>query len=322
VQSNRVIAAGAVGERKLGSSIPVTLNDRFHIGSCTKAMTALLAVDLVHAGKIELSTRVGDVFPEWNLDAEKREIPLKLLLQNLSGLSNTPDDSLWAQAFEMNGPLPEQRRKFLRDFLRQPLAAPPGTKYIYSNMGFALAGAMLETKAGTAWEELIRKRLFRPLHLGTAGFGALDLSRQIDAPWGHQIRDGKLVPCDPSDNPPAIAPAAAVHLSVLDAARYLAFQVAAFNGEVKELAPFHDAMYRAPAGSDYALGWIVVQRPWAGGTALTHSGSNTMFFTVFWIAPARHFAFAVMTNAGDPKGGAFSEKTDRVAAALIKEFLR
>ena len=47
VNSGKVIAAGAVGTRKAGIKIPVTINDRFHLGSDTKAMTALLAAMLV-----------------------------------------------------------------------------------------------------------------------------------------------------------------------------------------------------------------------------------------------------------------------------------
>src|SRR5690349_4034747 len=50
VQKDRVVAAGATGERKAGSGISVTLNDKFHIGSCTKSMTALLAVELASEG--------------------------------------------------------------------------------------------------------------------------------------------------------------------------------------------------------------------------------------------------------------------------------
>ena len=58
VRNGVVIASGAVGTRRVGADIPVTINDRFHIGSDTKAMTALLA------GMYELS-RVADDSPAW-----------------------------------------------------------------------------------------------------------------------------------------------------------------------------------------------------------------------------------------------------------------
>ncbi len=148
IHETRVVAAGAVGERKFQSGITVTLADKFHIGSCTKSMTALLAADLVREGEISFGTRVGDVFPDWNLAAEKSGITLELLLQNRSGITGHPDAALWAGAFKLKGTPPEQRREFLRAVLAAPLEAPPGTKYVYSNLGFALAGAMLAEMTG------------------------------------------------------------------------------------------------------------------------------------------------------------------------------
>src|SRR5262245_21139987 len=65
VHQSQIVAAGVTGERKLGSSIPVQLDDKFHIGSCTKSMTALLAADLARFNTITFDTRVGDIFPNW-----------------------------------------------------------------------------------------------------------------------------------------------------------------------------------------------------------------------------------------------------------------
>ena len=58
------------------------------------------------------------------------------------------------------------------------------------------------------------------------------------------------------------------------------------------------AVQTPPPGLDYAGGWIAVQRTWAGGRALNHSGSNTLWFATVWLAPARNLAFIVATNEG------------------------
>src|SRR4051812_24042844 len=60
VRSNVIIAAGAVGVRKFGAPEKVTLEDKFHIGSCTKSMTATLAAMLVSEGKISWTTTIGE----------------------------------------------------------------------------------------------------------------------------------------------------------------------------------------------------------------------------------------------------------------------
>ena len=61
VRKGALIAAGAVGTRRVGSDSPVTLEDRFHIGSDTKAMTSLLAAMLVEQGKLRWDSTVGGV---------------------------------------------------------------------------------------------------------------------------------------------------------------------------------------------------------------------------------------------------------------------
>src|SRR4051812_9316181 len=64
VTRGEIVAAGAVGTRRAGTTSPVSIEDRFHIGSDTKAMTSLLAAMLVEAGKVSWSTTAGEVFPE------------------------------------------------------------------------------------------------------------------------------------------------------------------------------------------------------------------------------------------------------------------
>jgi CubicO group peptidase (beta-lactamase class C family) len=64
VRSGRVVASGAAGTRRAGSRVPATVRDRFHLGSDTKAMTALLAGMLVDEGKLRWTSTIGEVFPE------------------------------------------------------------------------------------------------------------------------------------------------------------------------------------------------------------------------------------------------------------------
>jgi hypothetical protein len=71
------------------------------------------------------------------------------------------------------------------------------------------------------------------------------------------------------------------------------------------------------AGDDYALGWVVLERGWAGGRALMHNGSNTMFYVVVWMAPERNCAVIVATNVG--KDQAFAG-CDEAAGNLIQQF--
>lgn len=62
------------------------------------------------------------------------------------------------------------------------------------------------------------------------------------------------------------------------------------------------------------MGWIAVNRPWAGGMALTHAGSNTMNYCVTWLAPKKGFAVLVCTNRGGQQAAA-----DEAIGALLKQ---
>ena len=72
------------------------------------------------------------------------------------------------------------------------------------------------------------------------------------------------------------------------------------------------------AGGDYAGGWLTVSRSWAGGTALTHSGSNTFWYATAWLAPAKNTVFAVVTNRGD---NVAQKAVDSVFGPLISRYV-
>ena len=88
VKDGRIIAIGAVGTRVLGTEIPVAVDDRFHIGSDTKAMTATLAAKLIDEGKLSWTSTIGDVLGPIipGLKPSFAAITLEKLLSHTSGL--------------------------------------------------------------------------------------------------------------------------------------------------------------------------------------------------------------------------------------------
>ena len=148
VQDGKVIASGAVGTRRAGADIPVTINDRFHLGSDTKAMTALLAAMLVEEGKLRWDSTVAEVFPELaaKMNPGLRGVTLEQLLSHTSGIpsDNQAFVNLLAKSLSQDGNLDEMRYWLVQQWSRQPLAAKPGAKFAYANMNYVLAGAMLE----------------------------------------------------------------------------------------------------------------------------------------------------------------------------------
>ncbi|HMQ16134.1 MAG TPA: serine hydrolase domain-containing protein [Phycisphaerae bacterium] len=324
VTADGISAAGAVGRRCADVATEVRPGDRFHIGSCTKAMTATLAAILVERGMLGWDSTLAEVFPERTaqMHPDYRSVTLEQLLSHVAGMpQDLSADGLWAQLWAHGGTPTEQRLVLLDGVTRRPPLSAPGTAYLYSNAGVSAAGAMLERVSGEAWEALIERELFRPLGMNSAGFGAPGRADRYDQPRGHRREGSQLIPVEPgraSDNPDAIAPGGKVHCSVSDWARFVGLNLYGPRGRSTLLSPEAFARLHTPApGRDYALGWAVTRRDW-GGTVLTHTGSNTLWFAVTWVAPERGFGVVVATNvAGDEAERA----CDEAAWVLIQRHL-
>ncbi len=331
IHGNQIVAQGIVGVRKLGSPEKATLADQFHLGSDTKAMTATMIATLVEEGKLKWTTTVGEIFGEVypKMDAGWKPVTIAQLLSHRGGApANLDAGGLWGRLSERKGIPLAQRRLLVEGVVTLPPVAPPGTQYIYSNAGFAIVGAMAEKVTGEQWEDLMQKRLFAPLGITSGGFGAPGTPGKVDQPWGHST-DGKPVPPGPTaDNPPGIGPAGTAHMTLGDWAKFVSLHLLADaanpNREVKLLkAMDFDQMHKpyAGPGEPYAGGWLVTTRSWAKGgrpgdvgMVLDHSGSNTMWFCVVWIAPEKNVAYLAATNQGGDAAGA---ACDQAIAALI-----
>jgi len=308
-------AIGAVGVRKAGTDIAVTIEDLWHIGSDTKAMTAALIGRLVEQGKLKWETTIAEVFPDlaapW--PPAFREITLLHLLSHRAGLTA---NLLWA-FLPQKDPIREQRLAALKlaSFIK-PISVA-GENYLYSNLGYVIAGTMAERAGEASWEELMKTQIFEPLGMKKVGFGGVGTPGQIDQPWGHK-EDGKPVAGNgpDMDNPPVLGPAGRVHCSLGDWAMFIADQLRGAGGGKALLNPeTYQKLHTPPFGGNYALGWGVAEREWGGGPVLTHSGSNTMNMAVVWLAPRRDFAVLVVTNQG---GMTANKACNEAASALIR----
>jgi CubicO group peptidase (beta-lactamase class C family) len=319
VKDGKTCDRAALGVRKSGDATLVTTNDIFHIGSCTKPMTATLTAMLIEEGKLRWDDTIAGFFPELKSRMHKdyEAVTVEQLLTHRGGVPGKPPDAAWTRAWEQTGTPTRQRREFVAAVLSEPPEAKPGTKMIYSNQGYAIVGAILEKLTDTPWETLITERLFKPLHMDSVGFGPPGKTGAVDQPWGHTRKLGISLPVQ-EDNPPAIAPAGRVHCSLDDLARFAMFHMRRDEtGGLLKLRTLN-RLHAPPDNGDYACGWVVVERGWAGGNALMHNGSNTMWYVVMWLAPEKNFAVVVGTNIG---GSGAEQACDEVASMMIHQWL-
>jgi CubicO group peptidase (beta-lactamase class C family) len=339
VQDGKIIASGAVGTRRVGTDIPVTINDRFHLGSDTKAMTALLSAMLVEEHKLRWDSTVAEIFPELSatMTPGLRKVTLEQLLSHTSGVpsDNQAVVNLLNKSLSQDGNLDEIRLWLIRQWSKQPLAAKPGTKFAYANMNYVLAGAMLERITGKTWDELITERIFTPLGLKTAGLGAQSSLGRIDAPLGHVKINGKtkaFLAGPNGDNPLIVGPAGIAHMSVLDFAAWAGWNA----GEGKRgpalvrpetLRKLHTPVISipdkpgakpgTPKHGKYALGWGEVTVDWAPIPLITHTGSNGKNLAQIWLDPQHDFAMVLVTNIG---GKQADQAFEALSPELYKKF--
>ena len=320
LRGDEVVAQGAVGVRRIDREIPVTNGDRWHLGSCTKSMTATLCAILVEKKKLAWDTTVGQVFGDVEgLHDDWKGVTLELLLSHSSGAPNQLGfDGLWLRLWARKGTYVEQRRTLVEGVLTRKPDAQPGTGYIYSNAGFSIAGAMMEKVMETPYEELMQRELFGPLEMTETGFGAPGKKGEVVEPFGHFMRRGELLPRDFTafnDNPHAIAPAGLVHATLADWAKYVSLHLAGERGvdgllKAETLKKLHE-----PRLASYAMGWLIQKPEWSKGPMIWHNGSNTWWYCETGIFPAHNLAILVATNTAH---GTARQGSSETLAALYE----
>ncbi|MEM1109369.1 MAG: serine hydrolase domain-containing protein [Planctomycetota bacterium] len=315
VTADGLQALATAGVRKRGEAVAVTDDDLWHLGSCGKAMTATLIARLVEAGQLRFEQTLGESFPELapEMDEALRSVTLLDLLSHRSGLPANFNLLAYANQTDAH----QARQQVLRETLKQPLLSPPGEAYLYSNWGYTLAGHIAEQAVGEPWETLMQREVFEPLGITSAGFGGLGTPGKIDQPWPHTPNGTPWHTTGPEiDNVPAMGPAGRIHMNLADWAKFTAEHLKGRRGESDFLNQESFRLLHTARGDDYALGWVVASRPWAGGDALNHVGDNTLNHANAWLAPEKGFAVLIVTNQSTAYAA-----TDQVASGLILAWL-
>jgi CubicO group peptidase (beta-lactamase class C family) len=303
IHKGQTVAVGAVGLRKVRSDHHVTVDDRFHLGSCTKSMTATLCGMLVEQGKLRWDATIGETFADISgrIDPAFREVTLEQLLCHRSGLpeDRRPDFVVFPQLVALQGEMLSMRREMVAIAMGRPPAHPVGGEFAYSNIGFAIAGTMCEAATGERYETLMRRMIFEPLDMKTAGFGPPG-GTTVDEPRGHTSLFGWLRPIPPgpgSDNVPLIAPAGTVHCSLPDWAKYVALHLDVERDHPglltkKTLAKLHSD----PFDQNYGFGWGISRPKWSNREVVSHGGSNSLWIAKITLAPHEGLGILTATN--------------------------
>lgn len=296
IQQREITGIGCSGSNRYKE---LTHSSEYVIASCSKSITATLAARLVSEGYIEWKTTLSDLFPEFssNMDERYRKVTLSQLLHHVGG---TPGNSQFWGSKELKDATRSIRsartqRKILLNLITQnePLYIP-GSKYVYSNAGYYMAAAMLEKAMDESWENLIKEKIFSPLEM-TSSTPTSDI------------------------DPILTMPAGGIKCTLNDFSKFCIFHLKYDTDNILNIKrEDYDKLHQSINSSGYGMGFIVVERNWAGGSAYTHVGRNRKYTTVFWLAPEIEFGLIAVTPVSD---GSSAEDLDRVIGELINIYM-
>ncbi len=317
MNSNGLQTVQLDGVRQFDTDEAITLNDFFHIGSCSKSVLAVVAGKLVEQGKLTWETRFFEIFPEMEAEADTNygEITLEDLFLCEAGIK--PYTSGGEDFPEIDPEAPSRRDEFIKFLLQLPPAAQKKSNgtfvHLYSNASYTLASAMIEKVLETNYAgvvEHISKELRLKIAIGWPN------TLGTDQPWGHMIGNDKIIKFHPTHEyalPDLIAPAGDLSMTPLDFAEFVRLNLGGLTGREGYLAPATcNKIHFAYKG--FCLG--VANGVLEGVTYSGINGSAGTFFCQAILVPKSDFAFTITMNAGS--GSAQMTAVEWLTTRIVK----
>jgi serine-type D-Ala-D-Ala carboxypeptidase len=295
----RLIALRAFGRFIYESNSPaVTPATLFDLGSVTKVVaTTAMAMLLYERGLLDLDAALGGIVPEFvsadEKDPRRRDVSLRMLLAHSSGLP--AHEKLYLKA--------ATRGELLEAVFGTPLAADPGSRAEYSDIGFILLGIALERIAGESLDSFCRREIFASLGMTSTAFNPpTELRARIpptvdDRTFRHRVVQGEVY-----DENASVLGGVAPHAGVFSTAEDLAqFAHAMLNAGAllrRETIVLFTRRESAPAGTSRALGWDTPSAPSQSGRYFGPASFGHLGYTgtSLWIDPDRQLSITLLTN--------------------------
>ena len=165
-EHGKVIYKKGFGFANFEWEIPNQPDTKFRLASVTKQFTAMLILQLVEEGKLELEGRLSDYLPYYGKNVGE-QVTIHQLLNHTSGIpSYTGLPGFMQNEIRNFYPVEE----FVKKFCSGDLEFEPGEKFAYNNSGYFLLGAVIESVTGKTYEDLLSEKIFEPLNMVNSGY--------------------------------------------------------------------------------------------------------------------------------------------------------
>jgi serine-type D-Ala-D-Ala carboxypeptidase len=296
-EKNRLLALKGFGRFRYDADSPVAnAATIFDLASLTKVIaTTAMAMVLYERGVIDLDAPLVGVVPEFiSTDRRRNEVTFRMLLAHSSGIP--AHEKFFLEATD--------RERLLQLAFKTPLEAAPGSRAVYSDIGFILLGVALERLVDEPLDRFCQREIFDPLGMASTTFNPpKELKPQIpptenDARFRHRVIQGEV-----QDENASVLGGVAGHAGVFSTAGDLArFAQAMLWGGFpilrNDTVELFTRRQLEPAGTSRALGWDTPSSPsqsgkYFGARSFGHLGYTG---TSLWIDPERQVSIALLTN--------------------------
>lgn len=301
VKGRELIYSKGFGYRDLNKKLPVTENTVFHIASMTKAFTGSLLGILEAKDQLSLQDRPGLFIPNFQFYNDKMNnlITLEDLLSHKSGLGNHGSSIvLFPETDKLKT---VQRLRYLRP------EAEVKNSWVYSNIGYTLAGTVVEQITNKSWEANVRAKLFDPLQMNSSFISVEAMKETNNYAIGYAMSDGQYVEV-PYENYYSYTPAGAIKSTVKDLSNWMSVWLNKGDFEglqiipekyIQEASRPQNLKYNEEYSEDSFLftegfGWRI--RSWNGHYRLRHGGNTSGFSTVMELFPFKKIGIVVLCN--------------------------
>ena len=165
-EQGKVIYKKGFGMANMEWDIPNEPNTKHRLGSITKQFTAMLILQLVAEGKLDLQAPISSYLPDYP-KASGDIITIHHLLTHTSGI---PNYTAFPKFMEDESRNPYSPEDFVKKFDEKALDFTPGEKFSYSNSGYFLLGVIAEKLSGKSYEQLLHEKIFTPLKMNDTGY--------------------------------------------------------------------------------------------------------------------------------------------------------
>ena len=294
VENGQYEWASGFGLADVENNVPASEHTLYRLGSISKPLTAVGALQLWERGKIDLDSPVQkycSAFPE-----KQKPITTREVMGHLGGIRHYkegPDDQEIGITKHFDNPI----QAGLDFFKNDPLVADPGTHFHYSTQGYTLVGCVMEGASGTKYVEYMQQNVFNP--------AAMEHTRVDDrfaiipyrTRFYQKTNSGTVENADFLDSSYKI-PGGGWLSSAEDMAK---FEVALLDNKLIKRST-RDLMWTPLKPSDgsedkYGLGWGVGNEN--GIKVVGHSGGQQGTSTDFQIAPQQRVGVVVLINMED-----------------------